>query len=135
MISSEEFLIPLMIEAERVGHKPHQTRYCFGVPSSKDVALVQAHFPKNNLDEFRTIVRSCLANDYFVHANLGKNQDLQITDKGFQAAKEKQKEIANNNSKSVWLKISDFVNEHNGIFTLLTAIVAIAALVISIVKE
>lgn len=134
IMKAEELLIPLVKDTEDKGLNVKQTKFQFGIPDSKDVKLVLDTYPETNLDEIRSLVNVCIANEWLKRTNLQEHFKVQLTPEGFATAKQTQEIKLLNNSKSIWIKTSDVINRHNGIFTLITAITALAALIISIVK-
>lgn len=74
----------------------------------------------------------CLANSWIEHTTMGVGQygNLQLTTTGFGVAKSKRKQADLLNSRSVFKKISDYIEEHKGLFILLGFIIALAGLLI-----
>lgn len=74
----------------------------------------------------------CLANSWVKHTTMGVGQygNLQLTTTGFGVAKSKQKQAELLNNRSIMKKASDYIEEHKGLFILLSFVIAIAGLLI-----
>lgn len=82
----------------------------------------------------------CLANEWVKHTVMGrKYNQLRLTTTGVGVVKSKQRQIESHANRSVLKKVSDYVNDHSGIFVLLSFVVslfslfvAVAAIIVSI---
>lgn len=85
-------------------------------------------------EQLQELAGRCLANKWLSHTTMGggKYSDLQLTTQGYGVAKSKreQKKIAE--EKGRLKKISEYIEEHRGLFIFLGTLVAIVGLLIKI---
>jgi len=82
------------------------------------------------LSEFEKAADKCLAHEWLVHTFIsgGKYTSLSITPKGVGAARSKRKAEELKASRSVLKKISDYIDDHKGLFVALGFLLALATL-------
>ena len=87
-----------------------------------------------SLSDCEQLADICLANDWLKHtATAGKYGQLRLTTSGVGVVKSKQiqKEVREN--RSLLKKISDYINDHSGIFVLLSFAVSLFILIVAII--
>lgn len=85
------------------------------------------------LEELERATDKCLAHEWIEHAALGsKYGDLRITPKGVGAARSKRKSEELKLSRSFLKKISDYIEDHKGLFVVLGFLLAIATFVLKV---
>lgn len=74
----------------------------------------------------------CLANGWLKHTTMGVGQygNLQLTTTGLGVVKSKQKQAEQLNNRRIVKKASDYIEEHKGLFILLSFVIGLAGLVI-----
>ena len=107
---------------------------------SIDHRLVEKIYEMTNCSlsekELKKLADICLANNWLEHTGLAGqygNLCLSTTGLGVATSKRKQKEIEG--SKSLLKKISEYIEDHKGLFLLIGAIVAIVGLIINFTRS
>lgn len=101
---------------------------------SVNARMVEEIYEKSTISitekHLQTIADICLANSWVEHTSLGVGQygDLKLTSTGFGVVKSKQRQMELLNNRSVLKKISDYIEDHKGLFILLGIIIALASL-------
>lgn len=83
---------------------------------------------KFTLEQLQKAADKCLAHEWLQHAYLGsdKYHGLQITPKGIGVARSKKRAEELKANRSVFKKMSDFIEEHKGLFVVLGFLLALA---------
>lgn len=103
---------------------------------SVDTRMVKGIYDKSGISiseaDLQRMADICLANSWIKHTTLGVGQygNLQLTTTGFGVANSKRKQAEQLNNRSVFKKISDYIEEHKGLFILLGFLIALAGLLI-----
>lgn len=86
---------------------------------------------ENELKKFADV---CLANDWLKHTTMGvgKYGNLQLTTVGLGVVKSKQKQKELSNNKSTLKKVSDYIEDHKGLFVFLGFVIALVGLLIKL---
>lgn len=86
------------------------------------------HKTKISLEDLQRAAAKCLAHEWLEPSYIGSGQfeALQITPKGIGAAKSKKKSNETKSSRGILKKISDFIEDHKGLFILLGFLIAAA---------
>jgi len=125
-----DFLDHFYQEMLRVGQARNLIRL------SVNARMVEEIYKKSAIsvteNELQKMADICLANSWVEHTAMGVGQygNLQLTTTGFGVAKSKQKKTELLNNRSVFKKVSDYIEDHKGLFILLGFMIAIAGLLI-----
>jgi len=88
------------------------------------------------LQEIEKGTDKCLAYEWVIHASAGsKYQDLQITPKGVGAARSKRKAEEIKSSRSILKKVSDYIEDHKGLFVVLGSILTVGTFALKVLGE
>jgi hypothetical protein len=89
-----------------------------------------------SISELQTAADKCLAHEWIEHRSIGeKYSHLCITEKGVGIVRSKRKQDLDRKSRNTLKKTSDYIEEHKGLFMLLSFVVALVALIISYGKK
>lgn len=88
-----------------------------------------------SLSECRKLADICLANEWIDHTVLGAGEyiELRLTTQGVGVVKSKRRQNETLAKRSLLKKASDYINDHSGILSLISAIVSISSLIIAII--
>jgi hypothetical protein len=87
-----------------------------------------------SLEDCQKIADICLANEWLEHTVMGgKYNKLRLTTTGVGVVKSKLKQIESLGKRSFLKRISDYVNDHSGVFVLLSIVVSIFSLVVAVI--
>ena len=85
------------------------------------------------LEQLQVTTDRCLANNWLEHTCLGnKYQMLSLTSTGFGVVRSRQRKEESLANRSFLKKISDYIEDHKGLFIALGAIIAIVGLLIKL---
>lgn len=88
------------------------------------------------LQDIEKATDKCLAYEWLTHTSCGnKYGDLGITPKGVGAARSKRKAEEIKSSRSLIKRISDYIEDHKGLFVVLGFIVAVGTFALKIFGE
>jgi len=89
------------------------------------------------LSDLQKAADKCLAHEWLTHFCLGRDRyaHLQITPKGIDAARLQQKAEQLKASRSLLKKISDYIEDHKGLFLVFGFILGIATLALKILAD
>ena len=125
------YMIDLM---ERTG-----TTYKIVMLSIDDALVIEinnANGTKYTLEELERAADKCLAHEWLKHRAMGsKYGSLGITPKGVGVARSRRKAERMKSSRSVLKIISDFIEDHKGIFILLGGVIALATFIVKMLGE
>ncbi len=133
-IDIAEFMIPLVLEIENQGAKPSMVRFDFSNEDAEDFLLLKKTFPKNSTEEIYNAINVAKANEYLEAVYIGSPNTLKMTTKGFYAGKSKQSSTKEKQARSLVKKLSDLVEQHNGILILYASIGSTISLVLSLLS-
>ncbi|MDG4812885.1 hypothetical protein P8629_07680 [Hydrogenovibrio sp. 3SP14C1] len=90
-----------------------------------------------SIDELKQIVDRCYARDWLEHAyyGSGRHNDLKLTSKGMGVATSKRKSEELRKNRPLPKKVSDYIEDHKGLFVLLGSCIALASLIISFLAK
>ena len=82
--------------------------------------------------DLQNVADICLANSWIKRTTMGIDQyaNLQFTTTGFGVVKSKRKQANLLSNRSIFKKVSDYIEEHKGLFVLLGSIITLAGLLI-----
>jgi len=83
-------------------------------------------------NKLQKITDICLANGWVEHTTIGTGQydNLQLTTTGFGVIKSKKMQTEVTNNRSIFKKVSDYIEDHKGLFVLLGFLITLAGLLI-----
>ena len=82
-----------------------------------------------SLEEIKKAADKCIAHEWLAHTSIGNKYDrLRITPKGVGAARSKRKKEELKSLRSPLKKVSDYIEDHKGLFVVIGILVAIATL-------
>jgi hypothetical protein len=86
-----------------------------------------------SIDELKTIVDRCYAREWLEHAYIGsgRHNGLKLTSKGMGVATSKRKSEELLEKRPLLKMVSDYIEDHKGLFVLLGSLTALAGLIIS----
>lgn len=88
------------------------------------------------LDELKRAADKCLANEWLERVEIsGGYGSLRITQKGLGAARSRRKIEALRESRSIFKKTSDYIEDHKGLIMVLGFLVALAALALKLFED
>jgi hypothetical protein len=86
---------------------------------------------KVTLDNLQRLADICLANEWLEHRTLaGKYGELGLTATGYGVVRSRQRKAELLANRSVLKKVSDYIEDHKGLFVALGAVVAIVSLLL-----
>lgn len=90
-----------------------------------------------SIDELKKIADRCYAREWLGYAYIGggRHNGLKLTTKGMGVATSKRKSAELRKNRPLLKKISDYIDEHKGLFVLLGSAIAFSGLIISILKK
>lgn len=90
-----------------------------------------------SIDELKKIVDRCYAREWLEHAYLGSghHNGLKLTSKGMGVATSKRKSEELRKNRPLPKKVSDYIDDHKGLFVLLGSCIALAGLIISFLAK
>ena len=87
-----------------------------------------------SLNECEKLADICLANEWLEHTVMGgKYGQLRLTTAGFGVVKSKQVQKESREKRSLLKKTSDYVNDHSGVFILLSFAVSLFSLIVAMI--
>ncbi|MCX4188352.1 hypothetical protein OMP95_10890 [Methylophaga sp. OBS4] len=105
----------------------------FGIDEELVNEVYEATGVQYSLNELQKAADKCLAHEWIEHTTLGdKYTSLRVTEKGIGIVRSKRKQEAEKNNRPVLKKVSDYIEEHKGLFVFLGFTVALASLLIKI---
>lgn len=118
------------METEGVNHKIYRTNI-----GNDFVTTLNSNIKASlSLEECQKLADICVANDWLEHTVMGgKYIQLRLTTTGVGIVKSKLKQIENLEKRSFLKRISDYVNDHSGVFLLLSLAVSLFSLVVAVV--
>lgn len=88
---------------------------------------------KISIEEAREVIDKCIANEWIEHGVMGNQYGgLQLTTSGLGLVKSKLQKIEESANRTLLKKVSDFVDEHKGVFVLLSFIISAFSLLVAI---
>lgn len=118
----------------------HGNRYDH-VHFNVDHELVEELYDRYDLqptiEELKALVDRCYAREWLEHAYLGggRHKGLKLTAKGMGVAVSKRKSDEMKSRRTPFKKVSDYIEEHKGIFLLLGFLVAAIGLISTLVSR
>jgi len=89
-----------------------------------------------NLEQLQKAADKCLAHEWLKHTSLGdKYRHLQITPKGIGAARSKKRAQELKASRGLLKKLSDYIEDHKGLFVVLGSLLALATFALKIMGD
>ncbi len=89
-----------------------------------------------SITELETAADKCLAHEWIAHRSLGaKYSSLTITEKGLGIVRSKRKQESDRKNRKILKKISDYIEDHKGLFVFLGLAVAVATLIIKLLTD
>lgn len=89
-----------------------------------------------NLEQLQKAADKCLAHEWLKHTFLGdKYHHLQIIPKGIGAARSKKRAQELKASRGLLKKLSDYIEDHNGLFVVLGSLLALATFALKIMGD
>lgn len=89
-----------------------------------------------SINELESATDKCLAHEWIDHSSIGeKYHSLRITEKGVGIVRSKRRQEADKKNRSVIKKISDYIEEHKGIFIFLAFTIALTSLLLKVYGE
>ncbi|QIL88592.1 hypothetical protein GNX18_01510 [Microbulbifer sp. SH-1] len=129
-----KLLIHILECCEESGNRHDHVR--FDVDHKLLEELYDRYGLQPSIDELKKIVDRCYSREWLEHAYLGsgRHNGLKLTKKGMGVATSKRKSEELRKNRLLPKKISDYIEDHKGLFLLLGSVIAIAGLIISILK-
>lgn len=127
-------LIHCLEELEREGHPAGAVFFSF---DEDELKKVNERFALNySVDGWNRVINKCMTNSWLSYRAIGDKyfHNMKITDQGLGIARSKRRELAELQSKTWLMKISDSAQRHSGLIALLALLVSIGAMIISLVK-
>ena len=88
---------------------------------------------KHSVSELEAAADKSFAHEWIEHAALGaKYQSLRITEKGVGIVRSKRNQEAAKNNRGILKKVSDYIEDHKGLFIFLGFTIAVASLLLKI---
>lgn len=94
------------------------------------------HKTKLSLNDLEKAAKVCLANEWLTWGSIGVGdfQNLEITTTGVGVVRSRKNSEQKRKSRTLLKKTSDFIEEHKGVITFITAIVAIIGLYVNYLR-
>ncbi|WP_444935333.1 hypothetical protein ACJJIW_12430 [Microbulbifer sp. JMSA004] len=127
-------LIHILECCEESGNRHDRVRFDVGHELVEE--LHNRYRLRPSIDELKKIVDRCYSREWLEHAYLGSGRynGLKLTTKGMGVATSKRKSEELRKNRPLLKTISDYIEDHKGLFLLLGSVVAITGLIISILK-
>lgn len=130
--SEEDILVLFVEELEKRGENKNRVR--LDIDESMLESINNRKGNKIDLEQLHKYADRCLVNEWLEQkgVGVGKYRCLSITTAGLgivRSRQRKEKAIAN---RTAFKKVADYIDDHKGLFTLLTAAIAITGLLIKL---
>ncbi len=130
-----KLLIHILEFCEERGHRYDHVH--FNVDHELVEELYERYGIQPSIDELKPIVDRCYAREWLEHAYLGgdRHHGLKLTTKGMGVAISKRKSEEVKKGRTLFKKASDYIEEHKGIFLLLSFLIAAFGLIITFLSK
>ncbi len=131
-IEPVEYVIPLVKELERLGHRINTCHFDLQSPDDEDFLIIQKCYPDANVTEIDAAKKQAISREYIRPASMGPNPRYKLTSNGVAAARSRIERDKIRQQTTKLKRTSNWIDSHNGLATLAAGLIGLAGLIVAI---
>ena len=121
-------------ELDSLGSTIATTHFKIFSDDAEDFQLIMKEYGCNDPEVVRIAIKQAFAQEFIKRAYMGEGSPVQLTRKGEQAARSRLASMAQKDKRTFAKRVSDLVDDHNGLTTLYAAVVGTVGLIVAIIS-